>query len=71
LGLLNFGLLIFWPPSGGGGGIDPSGVAMLLIARQGEFQGRFHFAKYCARCFGAASGFRTHDIRCHRAAFCH
>ena len=21
--------------------------------------------------FGAASGFRTHDIRCHRAAFCH
>ena len=21
--------------------------------------------------FGAASGVRTHDIRCHRAAFCH
>jgi hypothetical protein len=24
-----------------------------------------------SRSFGAASGFRTHDIRCHRAAFCH
>ena len=23
------------------------------------------------RCFGAASGGRTHDIRCHRPAFCH
>ena len=40
-------------------------------ARQNKAQ-RLKRIRPCAEeKFGAASGVRTHDIRCHRAAFCH